>query len=159
MHLKTDTTKWALTPVCITFIILKRTCRLCGRPDGISTRSHAAIWTYIQLIWPVLFLFFFLLLLFSDEQQKDYLLERRDLAIDFIFSLVLIEVLKQVGHNSGCHQSSWIESFQTYERINKMASNICSVSFLLLKCLVCVVTNGITEYLIWTVIGNPLRTN
>lgn len=33
---------------------------------------------------------------FSDEQQKDYLLERRDLAIDFIFSLVLIEVLKQV---------------------------------------------------------------
>lgn len=32
----------------------------------------------------------------SDEQQKDYLLERRDLAIDFIFSLVLIEVLKQV---------------------------------------------------------------
>lgn len=40
---------------------------------------------------------FFLLLGFSDEQQKDYLLERRDLAIDFIFSLVLIEVLKQVG--------------------------------------------------------------
>lgn len=33
----------------------------------------------------------------SDEQQKDYLLERRDLAIDFIFSLVLIEVLKQVS--------------------------------------------------------------
>ena len=33
----------------------------------------------------------------SDEQQKDYLLERRDLAIDFIFSLVLIEVLKQVN--------------------------------------------------------------
>lgn len=32
----------------------------------------------------------------SDEQQRDYLLERRDLAIDFIFSLVLIEVLKQV---------------------------------------------------------------
>lgn len=44
--------------------------------------------------------FFFLLLGFSDEQQKDYLLERRDLAIDFIFSLVLIEVLKQVGHCS-----------------------------------------------------------
>lgn len=41
--------------------------------------------------------FSFLLLWFSDEQQKDYLLERRDLAIDFIFSLVLIEVLKQVG--------------------------------------------------------------
>lgn len=34
----------------------------------------------------------------SDEQQKDYLLERRDLAIDFIFSLMLIEVLKQVTH-------------------------------------------------------------
>lgn len=33
----------------------------------------------------------------SDEQQRDYLLERRDLAIDFIFSLVLIEVLKQVS--------------------------------------------------------------
>ncbi|KAK5904963.1 hypothetical protein CesoFtcFv8_006477 [Champsocephalus esox] len=32
----------------------------------------------------------------SDEQQKDYLLERRDLAIDFIFSLVLIEILKQM---------------------------------------------------------------
>uniref|UniRef100_A0A7D9NL32 FRY microtubule binding protein n=1 Tax=Xenopus tropicalis TaxID=8364 RepID=A0A7D9NL32_XENTR len=32
----------------------------------------------------------------SDEQQKDYLMERRDLAIDFIFSLVLIEVLKQI---------------------------------------------------------------
>lgn len=36
--------------------------------------------------------------LYSDEQQRDYLMERRDLAIDFIFSLVLIEVLKQVGH-------------------------------------------------------------
>uniref|UniRef100_A0A8C9TAY1 FRY microtubule binding protein n=1 Tax=Scleropages formosus TaxID=113540 RepID=A0A8C9TAY1_SCLFO len=32
----------------------------------------------------------------NDEQQKDYLLERRDLAIDFIFSIVLIEVLKQI---------------------------------------------------------------
>ncbi|EMP30059.1 Protein furry like protein [Chelonia mydas] len=32
----------------------------------------------------------------SDEQQRDYLMERRDLAIDFIFSLVLIEVLKQI---------------------------------------------------------------
>ncbi|KAM6961396.1 protein furry homolog [Aplochiton taeniatus] len=32
----------------------------------------------------------------NDEQQKDFLLERRDLAIDFIFSLVLIEVLKQM---------------------------------------------------------------
>ncbi|XP_035390202.1 protein furry homolog isoform X5 [Electrophorus electricus] len=31
-----------------------------------------------------------------DEQQRDYLLERRDLAIDFIFSLVLIDVLKQM---------------------------------------------------------------
>jgi len=39
------------------------------------------------------------LLSFSDEQQKDYLMERRDLAIDFIFSLVLIEVLKQVGYD------------------------------------------------------------
>ena len=35
---------------------------------------------------------------YSDEQQRDYLMERRDLTIDFIFSLVLIEVLKQVGH-------------------------------------------------------------
>uniref|UniRef100_A0A672MUN7 FRY microtubule binding protein n=1 Tax=Sinocyclocheilus grahami TaxID=75366 RepID=A0A672MUN7_SINGR len=32
----------------------------------------------------------------NDELQKDYLMERRDLAIDFIFSLVLIEVLKQI---------------------------------------------------------------
>ncbi|KAM3615784.1 uncharacterized protein V6R79_007759 [Siganus canaliculatus] len=32
----------------------------------------------------------------NDEQQRDYLLERRDLAIDFIFALVLIEVLKQM---------------------------------------------------------------
>lgn len=40
---------------------------------------------------------FFLCICLSDEQQKDYLLERRDLAIDFIFSLVLIEVLKQVS--------------------------------------------------------------
>ncbi|XP_077396722.1 protein furry homolog isoform X3 [Festucalex cinctus] len=32
----------------------------------------------------------------NDEQQRDYLLERRDLAIDFIFSLALIEVLKQM---------------------------------------------------------------
>ncbi|KAJ7410468.1 hypothetical protein WISP_108172 [Willisornis vidua] len=33
-----------------------------------------------------------------DEQQRerDYLLERRDLAVDFIFCLVLIEVLKQI---------------------------------------------------------------
>lgn len=32
----------------------------------------------------------------SDEQHRDFLMERRDLAIDFIFSLVLIEVLKQI---------------------------------------------------------------
>ncbi|XP_051783589.1 protein furry homolog-like isoform X2 [Erpetoichthys calabaricus] len=34
----------------------------------------------------------------ADEQHrdKDYLLERRDLAIDFIFCLVLVEVLKQI---------------------------------------------------------------
>ncbi|XP_026200831.1 protein furry homolog-like isoform X12 [Anabas testudineus] len=34
----------------------------------------------------------------GDEQHrdKDYLLERRDLAIDFIFCLVLVEVLKQI---------------------------------------------------------------
>uniref|UniRef100_A0A673C9G1 Furry homolog a (Drosophila) n=1 Tax=Sphaeramia orbicularis TaxID=375764 RepID=A0A673C9G1_9TELE len=36
----------------------------------------------------------------NDEQQRDYLLERRDLAIDFIFSLVLIEVLKQLGFSA-----------------------------------------------------------
>lgn len=38
-------------------------------------------------------------LLSRDEQHrdKDYLLERRDLAIDFIFCLVLVEVLKQVS--------------------------------------------------------------
>ncbi|KAF6130114.1 FRY like transcription coactivator [Phyllostomus discolor] len=35
----------------------------------------------------------------GDEQQRerDYLLERRDLAVDFIFCLVLVEVLKQVS--------------------------------------------------------------
>uniref|UniRef100_A0A4W5PN63 FRY microtubule binding protein n=1 Tax=Hucho hucho TaxID=62062 RepID=A0A4W5PN63_9TELE len=32
----------------------------------------------------------------NDEQHRDFLLERRDLAIDFIFSLILIEVLKQM---------------------------------------------------------------
>lgn len=34
-----------------------------------------------------------------DEQhrERDYLLERRDLAVDFIFCLVLVEVLKQVS--------------------------------------------------------------
>uniref|UniRef100_A0A6Q2YF53 Furry homolog a (Drosophila) n=1 Tax=Esox lucius TaxID=8010 RepID=A0A6Q2YF53_ESOLU len=32
----------------------------------------------------------------NDEQQRDYLLERRDLAVEYIFSLVLIEVLKQM---------------------------------------------------------------
>ncbi|MGH0127200.1 UNVERIFIED_CONTAM: hypothetical protein FKN15_051317 [Acipenser sinensis] len=39
----------------------------------------------------------------GDEQHrdKDYLLERRDLAIDFMFCLVLVEVLKQV---SGCQE-------------------------------------------------------
>lgn len=37
-------------------------------------------------------------LFFRDElhRDKDYLLERRDLAIDFIFCLVSVEVLKQV---------------------------------------------------------------
>lgn len=42
---------------------------------------------------PVLLISFF-----RDEQHrdKDYLLERRDLAIDFIFCLVSVEVLKQV---------------------------------------------------------------
>lgn len=36
---------------------------------------------------------------FRDDQQRerDYLLERRDLAVDFIFCLVLVEVLKQVS--------------------------------------------------------------
>lgn len=63
---------------------------------------------YIEWLW----LFFLLLLLrkhlfivciyvfvCSDEQHrdKDYLLERRDLAIDFIFCLVSVEVLKQVS--------------------------------------------------------------
>ena len=47
----------------------------------------------------------FLFVCLSDEQQKDYLLERRDLAIDFIFSLVLIEVLKQVSLSLQCNQS------------------------------------------------------
>lgn len=39
-----------------------------------------------------------------DEQHrdKDYLLERRDLAIDFIFCLVSVEVLKQVSYLTLC---------------------------------------------------------
>ncbi|XP_057694873.1 protein furry homolog isoform X1 [Corythoichthys intestinalis] len=32
----------------------------------------------------------------NDERQRDYLLEKRDLAIDFIFCLALIELLKQM---------------------------------------------------------------
>lgn len=52
-------------------------------------------WLFIKM-W---FTQFLLIPSFSDEQQKDYLMERRDLAIDFIFSLVLIEVLKQVGYD------------------------------------------------------------
>lgn len=42
----------------------------------------------------------FLIFYFRDDQQRerDYLLERRDLAVDFIFCLVLIEVLKQVRY-------------------------------------------------------------
>lgn len=41
---------------------------------------------------------------FRDEQQRerDYLLERRDLAVDFIFCLVLVEVLKQVRSSFVC---------------------------------------------------------
>lgn len=71
--------------------------------DMVDVVVHVATatWTYIQdfqdKVEVTSVSFFFLLLWFSDEQQKDYLLERRDLAIDFIFSLVLIEVLKQVG--------------------------------------------------------------
>lgn len=48
----------------------------------------------------------------SDEQQKDYLLERRDLAIDFIFSLVLIEVLKQVTSNWQMHFDLHLNKFR-----------------------------------------------
>lgn len=46
-----------------------------------------------------MFLILFILFYFRDDQQRerDYLLERRDLAVDFIFCLVLIEVLKQVS--------------------------------------------------------------
>lgn len=60
----------------------------------------------------------------SDEQQKDYLLERRDLAIDFIFSLVLIEVLKQVTFHS---------YFVIYNSLTKEELLICcSWTFVLL---------------------------
>lgn len=50
----------------------------------------------------VFFCFFRCLCVCSDEQHrdKDYLLERRDLAIDFIFCLVSVEVLKQVSLES-----------------------------------------------------------
>lgn len=53
----------------------------------------------LQYLYSVLCLIpMFLISYFRDDQQRerDYLLERRDLAVDFIFCLVLIEVLKQV---------------------------------------------------------------
>lgn len=43
-------------------------------------------------------LFSFLLCRDEQHRDKDYLLERRDLAIDFIFCLVSVEVLKQVSY-------------------------------------------------------------
>lgn len=47
----------------------------------------------------LLFQYKYICVCFRDEQQRerDYLLERRDLAVDFIFCLVLVEVLKQVS--------------------------------------------------------------
>lgn len=52
-------------------------------------------WWYISTLLAFIDVFF----VCSDEQHrdKDYLLERRDLAIDFIFCLVSVEVLKQVS--------------------------------------------------------------
>lgn len=65
-----------------------------------STFIHSSI----AIVLRCLFLKFpvnnyFCLHVCSDEQHrdKDYLLERRDLAIDFIFCLVSVEVLKQVS--------------------------------------------------------------
>lgn len=60
----------------------------------------------------------------SDEQQKDYLLERRDLAIDFIFSLVLIEVLKQVSHGHSARQA-----LQTASTVRRKSSFYLDASF------------------------------
>lgn len=55
---------------------------------------------YFRIIFVDLLYFLFC----RDEQHrdKDYLLERRDLAIDFIFCLVSVEVLKQVSYLTLC---------------------------------------------------------
>lgn len=54
-------------------------------------RSHSRTWRLHVVLM--------LACCFRDEQhrERDYLLERRDLAVDFIFCLVLVEVLKQVS--------------------------------------------------------------
>lgn len=71
-------------------------------PEEDVKKTNKQWWSSHVLYKPVALVLF---LSNSDEQQRDYLLERRDLAIDFIFSLVLIEVLKQVTWlNSVCTQ-------------------------------------------------------
>lgn len=47
-------------------------------------------------------LLYFLFCRDEQHRDKDYLLERRDLAIDFIFCLVSVEVLKQVSYLTLC---------------------------------------------------------
>lgn len=58
---------------------------------------HTPSLQYLFSVWCMIRVF--LISYFRDDQQRerDYLLERRDLAVDFIFCLVLIEVLKQVS--------------------------------------------------------------
>lgn len=65
---------------------------------------------------------------FRDEQQRerDYLLERRDLAVDFIFCLVLVEVLKQVS------------TFLSAKSVSYFFPLFClCVSFTLFRMLIC----------------------
>lgn len=86
--------------------------RSCTKSKGWDAHLH--LYTLIFLLlsfltWSFLktsVLHLFSLPLCRDEQHrdKDYLLERRDLAIDFIFCLVSVEVLKQVSYLRLCFQ-------------------------------------------------------
>lgn len=63
----------------------------CSKRHETASSSHVGTWSLYAIL--------VLGSCFRDEQhrERDYLLERRDLAVDFIFCLVLVEVLKQVS--------------------------------------------------------------
>uniref|UniRef100_A0A452R0H0 FRY like transcription coactivator n=1 Tax=Ursus americanus TaxID=9643 RepID=A0A452R0H0_URSAM len=62
----------------------------------------------------------------GDEQQRerDYLLERRDLAVDFIFCLVLVEVLKQVRSSFVCRKNLIIHLFSYFRYSGTNTGNV-----------------------------------